>query len=74
MAAYDELRKDPTIARWLKRINKRSKTEKAHLLGFQKYVDFTGLSPEELLQEAKAEARENVYMDERVIVNRRIDF
>lgn len=74
MAAYDELRNEPTIARWLKRINKRPKTEKAYLLGFQKYVDFTGLSPAELLAEAKTETRENVDLDERAIVNRRIDF
>lgn len=74
MAAYDDLRDEITIIKWLERINRRPKTEKAYLLGFQKYVEFTKMSPTELLQEAKREIRENVDGDDRAILNRRYAF
>lgn len=74
MAAYDDLRNETTVISWLERINRRPKTEKSYLMGFEKYCSFTGMSPTELLQEAKREVKENVDPDIRAILNRRYAF
>ena len=74
MSEYEELRHDPTIERWFKRIHKRPQTEKAYLLGMHKYIKFTAMTPAELIAEAKQEQKEGVDMDERMIINRRVDF
>ncbi|WP_440947724.1 hypothetical protein ACSAZL_05585 [Methanosarcina sp. T3] len=54
-------------------VNKRLKTEKAYLPSFQKYVNFTGMPPEELLAEAEAKNNKNKAMRKRAIVTRRTD-
>ncbi|HIH94999.1 TPA: hypothetical protein HA338_13605 [Methanosarcina acetivorans] len=53
------MRNDPTVAQWLKIVNKRPKIGKAYLPGFQKYVNFTGMPPEELLAEVEAKKNKN---------------
>lgn len=74
MASYDDLRNDSTVSKWLKRINRRAATQKSYLMALDKYIKFTGMSPEELLDEAKREDRDGVDMDERAVMNRRYDF
>lgn len=74
MASYDELRKEPTVIKWLERINRKPKTEKSYLMALDKYIKFTGMTPTQLIEEAKRENREGVDPDDRAIQNRRYGF
>ncbi len=60
MSEYNDLRQDPTILQWLDMILKKPNTERNYLMGLQKYLDFTGMSPDALLDEAEDEAAKQV--------------
>jgi integrase len=59
MAKYEELEKDPVVQDWLK-LRTNANTRKSYLMGLQKYLDFTGMTPDELLNEAEDEISGNV--------------
>lgn len=50
------MRNDPIVSAWLDTIYKKSNMEKAYLLGVYRYIEFTDMNPEELLNEAEIEA------------------
>lgn len=74
MAKYEELRKDPVISQWLDTIRKKPRTVKGYLMGLQKYLEFTGCTPEELLTEAEEEAAKQVVMRKRKLLARLLAF
>lgn len=74
MAYYAELRDEPTVEKWLERINRKPKTEKSYLMALDKYIKFTGMTPTQLIEEAKRENREGVDPDDRAIQYRRYGF
>ena len=60
MPEYDDLRQDPTISQWLDTILKKPNTERNYLMGLHKYLDFTGMFPDTLLDEAEDEAAKQI--------------
>ena len=50
-----ELQKDSIINEWFDTINPSDNTQKHYLSAMQKYTDFTGKTPEELIDEAEKE-------------------
>jgi len=74
MSKFMDLKDDPTITTWLDTINKKPKTVKNYLIGFQKYIEFTGLTPEQLLNEAEEEYTKRVLVGRSKIITRRLAF
>jgi|GEM_PF-331141 len=64
-----ELRNDKTIKRWLLNSNFQPNTQKGYILALQHYTEYTKKTPEQLIQEAKAEIKAGKLMDEREILD-----
>lgn len=64
-----ELRDDKTIKRWLLHSNFQPNTQRGYILALQHYTEYTGKTPEQLIQEAKAEIKAGKLMDEREILD-----
>lgn len=55
-----ELQKDYTILEWFANLNPSENTRKHYLMGMQVYTEFTGMAPQELVDEAEAEIKAGV--------------
>lgn len=62
-----DLKRDSTVQQWLSIVNIRSETTKGYLLGLQNYTEFTGKTPEQLLEEADKEQDENIKVRNRAV-------
>lgn len=74
MAEYDKLRNDDTVKQWLATIKRKPNTEKSYLMGLQKYLDFTGMRPDELLTEAEDEDANKVPMRRRKTLRKILEY
>ena len=74
MANYTDLKIDPVIIQWIDIIRKKLKTVDNYLIGFNQYIKFTGLTPDELLTEAEDEASKQIIMRRRKILTRLLGF
>src|SRR5665647_1329899 len=74
MAKYLDLKDDSIITIWLDIIRKKPKTVENYLMGFQKYLELTGLTPEQLLNEAEEDEAHNLNMRRRKILTRLLEF
>jgi len=70
----DELKKDKMIQKWIKNRTTSEETVKGYLQTMQKYTDFIGKSPTELILEAEDEFRAGLPMRDRNIETYLIDF
>jgi site-specific recombinase XerD len=69
-----ELINDPVISQWIETANVKPNTRNSYLMGMQKYLEFTGLTPEELLNEAESENIHEPSIRKRKILTRRLAF
>ncbi len=74
MTNYTDLKNDPVIIQWIDIIRKKPKTVDNYLIGFNQYIQFTGLTPDELLTEAEDEASKQIIMRRRKILTRLLGF
>lgn len=74
MTKLDELREDSLLSEWLDNLNAATNTEEAYLQGVQAYLNFTGMTPEQLITEAEDEITDGVLMRRRKIKKYLIDF
>jgi hypothetical protein len=74
MSKYMELIDDTVISQWIETVNVKPNTRNSYLMGMQKYLEFTGLTPEELLNEAEDEAVNQPSIRKRKILTRRLAF
>jgi site-specific recombinase XerD len=63
----DDLKKDSTILEWLLMLHSRPSTEMNYLVGMQKYTEWTGKTPKELMDEAEKEIEDGKLMRHRNI-------
>lgn len=69
-----ELRENSSISEWLDNLNASANTEEAYLQGMLSYLNFTGLTPEELIKEAEDEIIKGVLPRHRLIKKHLIGF
>jgi integrase len=62
-----ELKRDPLIIEWMQTIDAKTNTEKTYLQGMQDFTEFTGKSPESLLEEAESDIKSGKLMRQRKI-------
>ncbi|WP_407356041.1 tyrosine-type recombinase/integrase [Methanolobus sp. WCC5] len=63
-----------TIREWMETVNPRPNTKRNYLTGMVKYCRFTGLNPDELLQEADEDIKAGILPRERRIKKRLISY
>jgi hypothetical protein len=74
MSKYMELMNDPVISQWIDTVNIKPNTRNSYLMGMQKYIEFTGLTPDELMTEAESENMHEPSIRKRKILTRRLAF
>ncbi len=74
MANYLDLKNDPVIMQWIEIIRKKPRTVDNYLIGFNQYIKYTDLTPDELLTEAEDEASKQIVMRRRKILTRLLGF
>lgn len=68
MADYDNIRSVTEVEDWIKRLRaagRKPKTEVSYLTGLVKYMEYTGMTPAELLEEAETEEAQRIPMRKR---------
>jgi hypothetical protein len=63
----DELKTDKTILDWFRSRKAAQNTQNSYLMAMQFYTEFTGMTPDELLEEAEQQEKDNVLMRKRAI-------
>ena len=69
-----ELKENILISEWLDNLNAAANTEETYLHAMQAFIDFTGMTPEELIDEAETESRLGILMRHRKIKRHFIGF
>lgn len=69
-----ELKENILISEWLDNLNAAANTEETYLHAMQAFIDFTGMTPEELIDEAETESRLCILMRHRKIKRHFIGF
>ncbi|WP_406662386.1 site-specific integrase [Methanolobus sp. ZRKC3] len=70
----EDLVKYETVREWMEIVNPRPNTRRNYLTGMLKYVKFTGLNPDELLQEADEDIKKGVLPRERRIKKKLVSY
>lgn len=62
-----DLKTDKTICLWMDELNPKKNTENSYLTAFKQYIEYTGMTPLELLTEAESDIKLGVLPRERAI-------
>ncbi|MDQ1251113.1 MAG: Tyr recombinase protein [Euryarchaeota archaeon] len=71
---FVDIAKDPLVIEWFETINARPKTIRNYTQGLRWFTEFTGKTPDELLQEAEQEIRDGLLMRHRNVKKYLIGF